>query len=251
LRELHERSRGCAPRQLPASAAHFVGRRAELARLAGAATDGVAGVIIAIDGPAGVGKTALAVRWAHTIADRFPDGLLHADLRGFDLPADPADVLAGFLAAFGVAGDRAAADLPGLYRSVVADRRVLVLLDNARDVEQVRPLLPAGRGCLAVITSRNRLTGLVVREGAVPVTLGALAEPDAVALLAAHLGEDRVAAEPDAAADLVAFCGGSPLTLTAAAAAGERAPTLRALVDELAEVSVKTQPNPRADVTLG
>jgi DNA-binding SARP family transcriptional activator/tetratricopeptide (TPR) repeat protein len=246
LRELHERlldpaAGGGVPRQLPAPATHFAGRDAELARLSGVATGGAAVVITAIDGTAGVGKTALAVRWAHTIADRFPDGQLYADLRGFDPsadPADPSDVLAGFLAALGVPGGKVPADLPeraALYRSVSADRRVLVLLDNARDVEQVRPLLPAGRGCLVVVTSRNRFTGLVVREGAVPVTLDVLAERDAVALLTARLGEERVAAEPEAVADLVAFCGGLPLALAVAAsrAAGDPGLTLRALTDEL------------------
>jgi tetratricopeptide (TPR) repeat protein len=202
-------------------------------------------VITAVDGTAGVGKTALAVRWAHAVADRFPDGQLHADLRGFDPsadPADPAEVLAGFLGAFGVSGGRVPLDLPersALYRSVVADRRVLVLLDNARDVEQVRPLLPAGRGCLAVITSRNRFTGLVVREGAVPVTLDVLDDEDAVALLTARLGDERVAAEPDAVAELAAFCGGLPLALALAAsrAADDPGLTLRSLADELAASS--------------
>ncbi|NKE61925.1 tetratricopeptide repeat protein, partial [Lentzea sp. PSKA42] len=165
--------------------------------------------------------------------------------RGFDPsadPADPAEVLAGFLGAFGVSGGRVPLDLPeraALYRSVVADRRVLVLLDNARDVEQVRPLLPAGRGCLAVITSRNRFTGLVVREGAVPVTLDVLDDEDAVALLTARLGDERVAAEPDAVAELVAFCGGLPLALALAAsrAADDPGLTLRSLADELAASS--------------
>ncbi|MGW6931291.1 BTAD domain-containing putative transcriptional regulator [Lentzea sp. NPDC054927] len=244
LRELHERLLDPAsrvPRQLPVAAAYFIGLDAELARLSTAATGGAAVVITAVDGTAGIGKSALAVRWAHTNSGRFPDGGLYADLRGFDpsaAPADPADVLAGFLGAFGVFGGRVPADLPeraALYRSVVADRRVLVLLDNARDVEQVRPLLPAGRGCLAVITSRNRFTGLVVREGAVPVTLDQLGDEDAVALLTARLGADRVAAEPDAVADLVAFCGGLPLALAVAAsrAADEPALSLRSLIGEL------------------
>ncbi|USX50721.1 BTAD domain-containing putative transcriptional regulator [Lentzea sp. HUAS12] len=247
LRDLHARlldpgSRPGAPRGLPAVAEHFTGRDAELARLTEAAEAGSAVVITAIDGTAGIGKTALAVRWAHSVADRFPDGRLYADLRGFDPSADPtspAEVLAAFLGAFGVSGGRVPADLPeraALYRSVLAGRRVLVVLDNARDVEQVRPLLPAGPGCVAVITSRNRFTGLVVREGAVPVTLGLLGDDDAVALLTTHLGAARVAAEPDAVADLVAFCGGLPLALAVAAsrAADDPGLTLRALVGELA-----------------
>lgn len=244
LRDLHARLLDpVEPRQLPAVAAHFAGRDAELARLTEATTDGAAVVITAVDGTAGIGKSALAVKWAHTVVDRFPDGQLHVDLRGFDpvaAPADPAEVLAAFLGAFGVSGGRVPVDLPeraALYRSVVADRRVLVLLDNARDVDQVRPLLPAGRGCLVVITSRNRFTGLVVREGAVPVTLGPLGDEDAVALLTARLGAARVAAEPDAVADLVAFCGGLPLALAVAAstAADDPGLTLRSLVGELAD----------------
>ncbi|MFS8101554.1 tetratricopeptide repeat protein [Lentzea alba] len=244
LRELHERLLDPAgvPRQLPAPPEHFAGRDRELTRLSALAIGGAAVVITAIDGTAGIGKTALAVRWAHTIAAKFPDGQLYADLRGFDPSADPvapADVLAGFLDAFGVPGGRIPADLPeraALYRSVIADRRVLVLLDNARDVEQVRPLLPAGRGCLAVVTSRNRFTGLVVREGAVPVTLDLLTAEDATALLTARLGEERVQSEPDAVADLIAFCAGLPLALAvlASRAADDPTLTLRALADELA-----------------
>jgi DNA-binding SARP family transcriptional activator len=243
LRALHERlldPRSGVPRQLPAPAAHFAGRDRELARLSALATGGAAVVITASGGTAGIGKTALALRWAHTIADRFPDGQLYADLRGFDPsagPVAPADVLAGFLGAFGVPGERIPADLPeraALYRSVVAVRRVLVLLDNARDVEQVRPLLPAGRGCLAVVTSRNRFTGLVVREGAVPVTLDLLTDDDATALLTARLGEERVRSEPDAVADLIAFCGGLPLALTVLASRADPGLPLRSLADELA-----------------
>ncbi|SDF66793.1 DNA-binding transcriptional activator of the SARP family [Lentzea fradiae] len=183
LRDLHDRlltpvSLPGAPRLLPAPPERLTGRAAELARLTAAATPGTSVVIIAIDGAAGVGKTALALTWAHLVADRFPDGHLHADLRGSGPPgetADPADVLAGFLGALGISRGRIPGDLAdraALYRGVVADRRVLVVLDDARDVEQVRPLLPTGRGCLAVVTSRRRFTGLVVREGAVPVTLG-------------------------------------------------------------------------------
>ncbi|MGZ3142170.1 BTAD domain-containing putative transcriptional regulator [Lentzea chajnantorensis] len=250
LRELHERlqdpeARSDVPRQLPAPSAHFTGRDAELAKLTALLDAGTAVVIATIDGTAGVGKTALAVRWAHSVADRFPDGQLHVDLRGFDpsaQPLDPSAVLASFLAAFGVPGGKVPADLPeraALFRSVSADRRVLVLLDNARDVEQVRPLLPAGRGCLVVLTSRNRFTGLVVREGAFPVTLDVLAEPDAVALLTARLGAGRVRAEPDAVADLVAFCGGLPLALAVLASRAAGAPelSLRALADELSDAS--------------
>ena len=145
------------PRQLPAGVANFAGRVAELAALdavldggPAAPGDGAGVVISAIGGTAGVGKTALALHWAHRIAHRFPDGQLYANLRGFDAgagqPADPADVLRGFLDAFGVHPERVPRDtesLAALYRSLLADRKMLVLLDNAADVAQVRPLLPA------------------------------------------------------------------------------------------------------------
>jgi len=168
------------PRQLPTRVPHFAGRAGELAQLDGvldaAASDqatGATGVVIsAIGGTAGVGKTALALHWAHRVAHRFPDGQLYANLRGFDAgnskPADPADVLRGFLDALGVHPDRLPADiegLAGLYRSVLAGRRMLVLLDNAADAAQVRPLLPASPECLVIVTSRRDLAALAAREG--------------------------------------------------------------------------------------
>ena len=169
------------PRQLPAAVAGFAGRAAELEALTSlleeAALPGGTVVISAIDGTAGIGKTALAVQWAHQVADRFPDGQLYVNLRGFDPaepPMTPAEAIRGFLDAFEVPAARIPVSLDAqaaLYRSLLAGRRVLVLLDNARDADQVRPLLPGSPGCSVVVTSRNRLTGLIA-DGARPLTVG-------------------------------------------------------------------------------
>ena len=199
------------PRQLPTRVPHFAGRARQLAELDAvldaAASDratGAIGVVIsAIGGTAGVGKTALALHWAHQVAHRFPDGQLYANLRGFDAgtgtPADPADVLRGFLDALGVHPERLPTDvegLAGLFRSVVAGRRMLVLLDNADDVGQVRPLLPASPECLVIVTSRRELAALAAREGARLLQLDVLSEQEANELLVARLGVERAAAEP-------------------------------------------------------
>ncbi|HVT67898.1 MAG TPA: helix-turn-helix transcriptional regulator, partial [Trebonia sp.] len=205
------------PRQLPTQVPHFAGRAEELALLDGvldaAAADraaAAAGVVIsAIGGTAGVGKTALALHWAHRVAHRFPDGQLYANLRGFDAgngtPADPADVLRGFLDALGVHPERLPADtdgLAGLYRTVVAGRRMLVLLDNAADVAQVRPLLPASPDCLVIVTSRRELAALAAHEGARLLQLDVLSEQEAGDLLVTRLGQERAWAEPWAVTEL-------------------------------------------------
>jgi tetratricopeptide (TPR) repeat protein len=184
-------------------------------------------VLATITGTAGIGKTALAVHWAHQIRDRFPDGQLYANLRGYDAgpPLRPIDVLAAFLPALGVPADEVPATLEpasALYRSLLADRRVLVVLDNARHPDQVRPLLPGGAGCLALVTSRDPLGGLVARDGAVRLALAVLSPAEAHDLLVALLGKDRVEAEPDAAARLAALCGHLPLALRIAAANVDR-----------------------------
>ncbi|HYN96580.1 MAG TPA: NB-ARC domain-containing protein, partial [Pilimelia sp.] len=201
------------PRQLPPPVRRFVGRRAELAALAGAAGP------VVLSGAAGVGKTALAVSWAHRVAARFPDGQLYVNLRGFD-PAGAAltaaEAVRGFLDAFAVPPHRVPAGRDaqvGLYRSLLADRRVLVVLDNARDAEQVRPLLPGSPGCLAVVTSRGRLAGLVATEGAEPLWLDLLSPAEATELLASRVGADRLAAERAAATRLVAACARLPWAL--------------------------------------
>jgi DNA-binding SARP family transcriptional activator/tetratricopeptide (TPR) repeat protein len=220
------------PAQLPLAVPAFAGRDAELARL-DAILPGSAGpdsappaavVISAVAGTAGVGKTALAVHWAHRVAARFPDGQLYVNLRGFDREGqalDPAEAIRGFLDALGVPEARIPSDLPGqagLYRSKLAGKRVLVVLDNARDVEQVRPLLPGSPGCMVIVTSRNHLTGLVATEGAHPLTLDLLTTAGARDFLACRLGASRVASEPEAVDDIIAGCARLPLALTIAAA---------------------------------
>jgi DNA-binding SARP family transcriptional activator/tetratricopeptide (TPR) repeat protein len=238
-------SGGTAPRHLPAGVRHFAGRASELGLLSALPDDaggpGETAQIAVISGPAGAGKTALAVHWAHQAAESFPDGQLYVDLRGFGpsgTPAAPDEVLRGFLAALGSPAASLPAELEAraaLYRSLVAGRRMLIVLDNARDAAQVRPLLPAGPGCVAVVTSRSQLTGLVAALGARPVTLSLLAAGEARDLLAGRLGAERIAAEAEAAAELVRLCGGLPLALalTAARAAARPAFPLAVLAAEL------------------
>lgn len=211
-----------SPAQLPADLPSFSGRDAEVDRALGLIAEGQqpgTAVVAIIDGTAGVGKTTLAVHWAHRVAGRFTDGQLYVNLRGFDPTGsalEPAEVLLSFLHALGVPADRVPPGLAAqsaLYRSVLAGRRVLVVLDNARDPEQVRPLLPGTPGCLTIVTSRNRLAGLVAGEGAHPLTLDLLPAADARRLLAYRLGRDRVSAEPAAVAEIIARCAGLPLAL--------------------------------------
>ncbi|MFG2692772.1 BTAD domain-containing putative transcriptional regulator [Kitasatospora sp. NPDC048407] len=208
---------------LPRAPRGFHGRDAELATLADAVRSGPDGAIALITGPAGVGKTALALHWAHRNAGRFPDGLLFADLGGFsDRPGrDLDEVIAEFLAALGVARE----DLPAgttaraaLYRRITTGRRLLVMVDNARDTAQVRPLLPAGADSVAVVTSRHRMLGLVAAELARPLPLAVLGPEESTALLARVLGPARIAAEPEAARELARLCDGLPLALRIAAA---------------------------------
>jgi predicted ATPase len=187
-------------------------------------------VISAIDGTAGIGKTTLAVHWARRVQDWFPDGQLYVNLRGFDPTGTPmrtADAIRGFLDAFEIPAERIPSGLDAqaaLYRTLIADRRVLVLLDNARDVDQVRPLLPGGPNCFVVITTRVQMPGLVTGQGARPLTLGALGRSEAESLVAQHLGQGRLLAEAQAVGDLVANCGGLPLALSIVAARAQRAP---------------------------
>ena len=216
------------PRQLPPAVRHFAGRADKLTilngLLDGLGTPGGAAVICVITGTAGAGKTALATHWAHQAAGRFPDGQLYVNLRGFDprsTPVTPAEAVRGFLDAFEVPPARIPASFDGqvgLYRSIVADRRMLVLLDNVRDMQQVRPLLPSGPHCLALITSRSQLTGLIATEGARPLMLDVLSEPDAQQLLAEFIGPQRIAAQQEAAAALIQACARLPLALAIAAA---------------------------------
>jgi tetratricopeptide (TPR) repeat protein/DNA-binding XRE family transcriptional regulator len=215
------------PAQLPADLSGFVGRATELGRLdallPAVAQRATAVVIAAVGGAAGVGKTALAVHWAHAVADRFPDGQLYVNLRGFGpgRAVRPTDALRRLLDALGVTPERVPDKLDAqaaLYRSLLAGRRVLVLLDNARDAGQVRPLLPGYPGCLALATSRDPLSGLIAEAGARQVGLDLMTGAEAVELLAGRLGADRVEAEPAAVAAIVAGCARLPLALAVAAA---------------------------------
>jgi DNA-binding SARP family transcriptional activator len=230
--------------QLPAVVGCFTGREAELAALTGlldtepgAAAPAV--VISAIGGAAGVGKTALAVQWAHRVAGRFPDGQLYVNLRGYDpeQPVAATDALAGFLRSLGVPGQEIPDDIgerARLYRSRLAGRRVLVLLDNARDGEQVRPLLPGDPGCVVVVTSRDALAGLVAADGARRLDLDVLPLADAVDLLRSLIGP-RADQEREALVALAGLCARLPLALRIAAelAAARPKVPLAALVTEL------------------
>ncbi|MFE2752267.1 ATP-binding protein [Actinosynnema sp. NPDC059335] len=219
----------------------FTGRADELRRLDESLTgDGTAAITV-VSGAPGVGKTAVAVRWAHRVSDRFPDGQLYVNLRGFDTtsPVPAHQALDAFVRAFDVAPERIPTqvdELAALYRSLLASRRVLVVLDNAADVDQVRPLLPGSATCAVVVTSRNRLAGLSAGAGAQRVALEALSPVDSVALLRATVGSDRLDAEPEAAAGLAQLCAGLPLALRIAGerVAGSRHHALADLVEQLA-----------------
>jgi DNA-binding SARP family transcriptional activator/tetratricopeptide (TPR) repeat protein/DNA-binding XRE family transcriptional regulator len=226
------------PAQLPADVTGFAGRAEHLDRLDALLRN--KDRLVAITGSAGVGKTALAVRWAHRVRARFPDGQLYVNLRGYapGEPVRPVAVLTRFLRALDVPAERVPVDeeeAANLYRTQLANRKALIVLDNAAGADQVRPLLPGSPGCLVVVTSRDRLTGLVAREGAHRLTLDVLDPGDARALLAGLLGAGRVRAEPEPVAELVRICAGLPLALRIAAANLTAAPrrTVRAHVAEL------------------
>jgi DNA-binding SARP family transcriptional activator/Tfp pilus assembly protein PilF len=235
------------PRQLPAGLARFAGRQAELAVLlemadaagsmagAGGETAAVTAggvTIAAISGTAGVGKTALALHFAHRVADRFPDGQLYVNLRGFDpssAPLGTCEAIRAFLDALQVHPDQLPAGLDaeaGLYRSLLVGRRMLVVLDNALDATQVRPLLPGDGGCLVVVTSRRQLTALAATDGARQVILDVLASAEAHDLLTGRLGAGRLAAEPAAAEELAVLCARLPLALSIVAARASARPGL-------------------------
>lgn len=213
-------------RQLPPAAAHFTGRDVELSRLdalLGSETQRPPTVaVMVITGTAGIGKTSLAVRWAHSAQDRFPDGQLYVNLRGFDPnPPVTAQQALGFcLRALGVPDERLPQDLDamaGMYRSALAGRRVLVVLDNAATPEQVRPLLPSDSSCAVLVTSRSRMSGLVARDGAHRITLDVLTPAEAASLLRDIIGHDRTDTEPDTTAQLARQCVYLPLALRVAA----------------------------------
>jgi tetratricopeptide (TPR) repeat protein len=234
-----------AAAQLPLDLHSFTGRDAELARLDAILDAGGqqpwAVVIAAIFGTAGVGKTSLAVHWAHRVADRFPGGQLYANLHGFDegdASRSPVQAVRGFLDALDVPPGRIPADFTAqtaLYRSLLAGRQMLIVLDNSRDADQVRPLLPGGPGCVVVVTSRTQLTGLVATEGAHPVPLDVPTRAEAGRLLARRLGQPRLAAEPRAVDEIIEACARLPLALAIVAARAVLRPVqpLAELADEL------------------
>ncbi|OQR62873.1 hypothetical protein B6E66_17565 [Streptomyces maremycinicus] len=250
------------PAQLPHDIVTFTGRDAELDEafaLSGADGSRPGAVVIsAIGGMAGVGKTTLAVHWAHRVADRFPDGQLYVNLRGFDPSGavlDPGEAVRGFLGALGVPPERVPHGVDAqaaLYRSVLAGRRVLVVLDNARDTEQVVPLLPGTPGCLTLVTSRDELPGLVAAHGAHPLVLSPFDAAQARAFLVRRLGADRVAAEPRAADEISELCAGLPLALAcvAARAAGHPHFPLAAVAAELREAHGSLDAFARSDASV-
>ncbi|APU14837.1 AfsR/SARP family transcriptional regulator [Actinoalloteichus fjordicus] len=236
------------PAQLPHDVPGFTGRTAELAALARRTTDGRRAVVVcSVDGTAGVGKTALTIHFAHHVAEEFPDGQLYVDLRGFDATSPPlaaADALGRFLRALGLDTRQVPVDAEeasALFRSMLAGRRMLIVLDNAATPDQVRPLLPATAASLVLITSRHSLVGLRARDGVTALTLDVLTTAESVELLRHIVGAARVAEEPAAATTLTALCGRLPLALRIAGEriAADRTLTLGELVAELTEESAR------------
>ena len=232
----HSRSE-VVPRQLPAAIPDFTGRSGELAvlnKLMRKATRCRGGTVLisALRGTAGVGKTALALHWAHQVADQFPDGQLYVNLRGHGPSGSPltsAEAIRGFLFALGVS----AADIPpepdtqtALYRTLLAGRKMLIVLDSARDADQIRPLLPGTPGCLVLVTSRSKLTSLVAAGGAQPLTVDLFGDGEARDLLTRRMGRKRVRAEPTAVSQLIKLSAGLPLALSIVAARAAARPLM-------------------------
>lgn len=211
------RRAAAVPRCLPHDVPDFTGRADCLAWL----DEGAA--VSVLSGIAGVGKSALAVRWSRRSADRFPDGQLYVNLRGYspEPPMTPLDALTHLLRLLGIAPDAIPNEqhqAEAVYRSTLADKKMLILLDNAGSAEQVRPLLPNGPGNLVVVTSRDKLGGLIAHDGARRLLVDLLTADEAHRLLEAILGPVRINTEPDAVGDLIASCGRLPLALRVAAA---------------------------------
>lgn len=231
------------PRELPLAPALLVGRTRHLAELDGAfarrAVDSPP--LLVIDGPAGVGKTALALKWAHRVADKFPDGQLYADLRAFstaDQPEDPARVLSWFCTSLGATGiPESLESRAALFRTLTAGARILIVLDNADDAEQVSPLLPGSASCTVIITSRRILPGLTIAHDGHRISVGPLAEADSIELVTTIIGPERADAEPSAAAELTRLCGHLPLALRVVAdlADSHRQRPLADLVQDLSD----------------
>jgi DNA-binding SARP family transcriptional activator/tetratricopeptide (TPR) repeat protein len=234
-----------APAQLPADLPGFAGRRPEISRLDDALRDRhpTAVPIVVLSGTAGVGKTALAVHWAHRVRGNFPDGQLYINLRGYDpagRPLDPDEAVRAFLVALDTSPSSIPADpaaQTAMLRTLLSDRQILMVLDNARSAEQVRALLPGTSSCLVLITSRDPLASLVATHGAIPIGLDLLTTDDAQELLSHRLGRSKVRAEPDAVRDIIGRCARLPLALAivAAQATVRSTPGLQALADQLAD----------------
>ncbi|HEX8869689.1 MAG TPA: tetratricopeptide repeat protein, partial [Lentzea sp.] len=232
------RGSAVVPRQLPAVVPGFTGRAKAFKELTALLEGGSRLAVVC--GIPGVGKTALAVQWAHQVAARFPDGQVYLDLRGYSSgpPVTADQALALAIRAFGVPGE----DIPlqqdamiGMYRSMTSEKRVLVVVDNAPSAAHVRPLVPGGSGCMTVVTSRDRLAGLVARDGAHRLELGVLSPEEAPAVVIGVLGPERVLREEDAVDELVRLCGYLPLALriTAANLADRPHQTIAELMAEL------------------
>lgn len=204
------------PRQLPAAVGQFVNRTAELSVLDALVAERAdplrrTPVLSTVTGGPGVGKTALVVQWAHRVRDRFPDGELYINLRGYEdgAPVEPSQALDGFLRTLAVPASRIPADpeaQAGLYRSLLDGRRMLILLDNASSAAQVRPLLPGSAACTVIVTSRSRMAGLVARDGAQRISLDVLPPAESLYLLREIIGPGRVDSEQGAAVELARRC---------------------------------------------
>ena len=235
------------PRQLPGDIGGFVNRLSSLARLdgllgpSGAADRSVSAPhVVVIVGAPGVGKTALALHWAHLVREHFPDGQLYIDMRGYgsEYPLESEQAIDIFLRSLNVAPESIPIDLDeraSLYRSILGDKKMLIVLDNASSARQIRQLLPGSRGCFVLVTSRSRISGLVAREGAIRMSLDVLSSDDSLRLLAEIIGEDRIDAEIRSAERVAVLCGFLPLALRVVAerTAGRPHMRLSELVDEL------------------
>lgn len=247
------------PRQLPADLPAFVGRSDELARIHELVpADTEPSVIATITGMAGVGKTALAVHIAHSLSRRFPEGQLYINMRGFD-PAgpgvEPMAALRAFLYALGLSSEQIPRDFDAqvaLYRSVLTHRRLLIVLDNVRDSEHAKSLLPGSSGCMVIITSRERLSGLVTAHGAHPIALDVMSEQDARLFLTERVGAARMDEEPDAVRRIVQVCSGLPLALAivAARAATHSSFPLSTIADELSDAQGSLDAFSNVDATI-